>query len=47
MDHRTVTFDPTSLLAVSTTYTVTIDGIKDLGGRVISSYSWSFTTMSY
>lgn len=44
----TATFTPSSNLAYSTTYTVTITtGVKDASGNTISSdYSWNFTTES-
>ncbi|MFI5894011.1 N,N-dimethylformamidase beta subunit family domain-containing protein [Actinoplanes sp. NPDC051513] len=38
------TFTPTSALAASTTYTVTVSGAKDLAGNTMTSTSWSFTT---
>jgi hypothetical protein len=48
---RTATLNPTSLLAYSTTYTVTLQGgaadprIKDVAGNALAAdFSWSFTT---
>jgi hypothetical protein len=45
---RTATFTPSSSLADSTTYTATITtGAKDtLGNRLMSNFTWSFTTSS-
>src|SRR5205807_3163410 len=42
----TATFDPSSALARSTTYTATVTtGAKDLAGTALASdFSWSFTT---
>jgi uncharacterized protein DUF4082/Big-like domain-containing protein len=45
----TVTLDPSASLAVSTTYTATLNGgptgIKDVAGNALAvDYSWSFTT---
>jgi len=42
----TATFNPTSNLAASTTYTTTVTtGVKDLAGNALASdYVWSFTT---
>ena len=39
-----VTFTPSAALAASTSYTVTVSGVKDLAGNVMAAYSWSFTT---
>ena len=39
-----VTLDPSSNLALGTTYTVTLSGAKDLWGNTMASTSWSFTT---
>ncbi|WP_214409858.1 DUF4082 domain-containing protein [Sphaerisporangium fuscum] len=39
-----LTFTPTTALAQSTTYTVTVTGAKDDAGNVMTSTSWSFTT---
>jgi len=38
------TFTPTAALAASTSYTVTVNGAKDLAGNVMATTSWSFTT---
>jgi hypothetical protein len=43
-DGTTLTFDPTSPLAASTTYTVTITGITSTQGATLADQSWSFTT---
>jgi methionine-rich copper-binding protein CopC len=44
---HTATLTPKSPLAYSTTYTVTISGVKDAAGRTMSApYSWSFVTAS-
>lgn len=43
---RVLTLDPSSDLAASTTYTVTLSGVKDLSGNTMTSTSWSFTTAS-
>ena len=41
----TITFTPTSSLAVGTSYTVVINGIRDTDGNAIAGeYSWNFTT---
>ncbi|GAA3602665.1 hypothetical protein GCM10022236_00560 [Microlunatus ginsengisoli] len=40
----TVTFTPTSALAASTTYSVSVSGAKDVAGNLMSPVSWSFTT---
>jgi len=40
-----VTFTPSAPLAIDTSYTVTISGVKDLAGNTLaSSYVWSFMT---
>ncbi len=39
-----VVFTPTSSLAGTTTYTVTISGAKDLANNTMTQFSWSFTT---
>ena len=41
---RTVSLDPSSNLAASTTYTATLSGTQDLSGNVMSTSTWSFTT---
>jgi hypothetical protein len=45
-DGKTAMFDPTSLLAASISYTVTITtGVKDLAGNpMVTARTWSFTT---
>lgn len=45
-DGKTAMFDPTSLLAASISYTVTITtGVKDLAGNpMVTAKTWSFTT---
>ena len=45
-DNRVATFDPTSTLAASTSYTATLTtGVKDTAGNAMSpAKSWSFTT---
>src|SRR5262249_43284357 len=41
----TITITPTSPLAVNTTYTATVSGVKDTAGNAMASpVSWSFTT---
>ena len=45
-DNQTLTFTPNANLAVSTTYTVTLNGVTDSSGNVMAPYSWSFTTGS-
>ncbi len=43
-DNDTVTFVPSSDLEMGRTYTVTIRGVKDIAGNVMSNdYNWSFT----
>ncbi|MBI9101017.1 MAG: Ig-like domain-containing protein [Spirochaetales bacterium] len=45
VDNETITFTPVSSLMVGTEYAVTIDGVTDKDGNVISElYTWSFTT---
>ncbi len=45
VENDTITFIPNSELEVGTEYEVTINGIKDLDGNLISEvYTWSFTT---
>ena len=48
MNGNTATFDPTSSLAASTSYTATITtGVKDTAGNAMTSAkTWSFTTAS-
>ncbi|MFD2091856.1 DUF4082 domain-containing protein [Blastococcus deserti] len=42
---RTVTVNPVVPLRAGTTYTVTLTGVTDLAGNVLTApYSWSFTT---
>lgn len=41
---KTATFTPTSALAASTTYTVTVTGVTSSGGTALSTWSSSFTT---
>ena len=43
-DGMTLTFTPASLLAPSTTYSVTVSAARDLSGNMMTPYSWSFTT---
>lgn len=45
-DGTTLTFVPTSFLVVSTTYSVTVSGLTDLAGNVVTPFSSSFTTGS-
>ena len=43
----TATFTPSAALASSTTYTATVSGALDVGGRPMTGpYSWSFTTVA-
>ena len=42
---QTETLAPNSPLAYGTTYTATLSGTQDLAGNVMTSVSWSFTTM--
>ncbi len=45
VENDTITFTPSTNLSVGTTYTVTIDGIRDTDGNSISEiFTWSFTT---
>ena len=45
VENETISFDPTADLIVGTVYTVTIAGITDNDGNLISeTYTWSFTT---
>src|SRR5947209_12853 len=41
-----LTFTPSSPLAVSTTYTVTVGGFTDLAGNAVQAFTSSFTTGS-
>ncbi|WP_439677420.1 DUF4082 domain-containing protein [Embleya sp. MST-111070] len=41
---NTATFTPTSALAASTGYTVSVSGAKDAAGNTAATKSWSFTT---
>ena len=41
---RTAALDPTSELAGSQTFTVTVSGARDLAGNLMTPVSWSFTT---
>ena len=43
---KTVAFTPSISLAPLTVYTATITGAKDSKGNAMSSYSWSFTTIT-
>lgn len=43
-DQTTLTFTPTNLLAVSTTYTVTASGLADLAGNIVVPFNSTFTT---
>jgi YD repeat-containing protein len=43
-DRSTVTFVPTSLLAVSTSYTVSVSGFTDQAGNAVVPFTSSFTT---
>ncbi len=43
-DRMTVTFTPSSLLGVSTTYTVNVSGITDQAGNIVVRFTSSFTT---
>jgi YD repeat-containing protein len=43
-DRTTLTFVPTSLLAVNTTYTVTVSGVTDQAGNVVALFSSTFMT---
>ncbi len=43
-DRTTLTFVPTSLLAVSTTYTVTVSGVTDQAGNTVVQFTSTFTT---
>ncbi len=43
---NTLTFTPTSVLNLGTTYTVTVSGAKDHAGNAMTEQSWSFTTTS-
>jgi hypothetical protein len=41
---RTATFTPSSALALSTTFTVTVSGAKDPSNNTMQPFSWTFTT---
>ncbi len=41
---RTVTLDPTNLLAELATYTATLSGARDAAGNTMTTVTWSFTT---
>src|SRR5262249_23690097 len=41
---RTVTLDPLASLSQSTTYSVTLSGVRDASGNVMTTLTWSFTT---
>jgi len=41
---RTATFTPSSALALSTTFTVTVSGAQDAAGNPMQQVSWTFTT---
>ncbi|MBI5847209.1 MAG: Ig-like domain-containing protein [Nitrospirae bacterium] len=43
-DRKTIVFVPTYGYAYNTKYTVTLNGIKDLGGNLLEGYSSTFTT---
>ena len=43
-DQKTLTFTPAANLAASTTYSVTLNGVKDLSGNAMAPYGWSFST---
>lgn len=43
-DGKTVTLDPSASLAGRTTYTVKIEGAKDLAGNPLATTTWSFKT---
>src|SRR6185312_12045693 len=43
-DRTVLTFTPSSLLAVSTAYTVTVSGFEDVAGNAVALFSSSFTT---
>ncbi len=43
-DGKTVTLDPSASLARRTTYTVKIEGAKDLAGNPLATTTWSFKT---
>ncbi|WP_426594476.1 DUF4082 domain-containing protein [Cellulomonas sp. McL0617] len=45
VDGRTLTFTPTSALALSTVYTATATGLVSTDGVALADVSWSFTTM--
>ena len=41
---RKATFTANAALTASTTYTVSVSGVKDLAGNTMSAVSWTFTT---
>jgi len=43
-DRQTVTFTPSSALAVSTSYTVTLGSFADVAGNLVAPFTSSFTT---
>src|SRR5262249_57486489 len=43
-DRTVLTFVPSSLLAVSTTYTVTVSGFSDQAGNQVTPFTSSFST---
>ena len=43
-DHVTLTFVPSALLAVSTTYTIGVSGFRDTEGNLVTPFTSSFTT---
>lgn len=43
-DRRTLTFTPGTNLATSTTYTVQVNGLRDLAGNTMSPFNSTFTT---
>ena len=43
-DCQTLMFAPTSNLAASTTYSLTLSGVRDLEGNLMAPYVWNFTT---
>ena len=45
-DRTTLTFTPSSLLAVSTTYTVAVSGFTDQAGNSVTSFTSNFATGS-
>ena len=43
---KTATFNPDSDLSFSTTYTVTLEGVKSSTGTRMTIVSWEFTTVA-